>query len=205
MSKDEYENGQPEAEEARVEGQEACDSPDESPGTAIGEEGQVDEASGSWKEKYLKLESKCAELSDQFLRKAADFENFRKRMQREKLEISDYANQNLLLDLIPIIDDFERAIKSAEISKDFAGFYEGIRMIENALLTQLENKWGLKRFDSEGEPFDPNRHEALQVEKTSAVSEATVKEEYSKGYALKERVIRYAKVTVLMPQDEEQK
>jgi len=149
-------------------------------------------------------EAKITDLNDQYLRKAADFENYRKRMLKEKQELTDFANQNLLLDLLPIIDDFERAIKSAETSdfqsaKEFASFFEGIKMIEKQLSTMLENKWGLKRFDSEGTPFDPNRHEAIQMEKSGGISEALVKEDYLKGYFLKERVLRFAKVKVLMP------
>jgi len=146
------------------------------------------------------FEAKLADLNDQYLRKAADFENFRKRMIREKQEITDFANQNLLLDLLPVIDDFERAIKSAETSNDFASFFKGVSMIEKQLSTQLENKWGLKRFDSEGQPFDPNRHEAIQVEKSPELSEAVVKEDYLKGYFLKDRVLRFAKVKVIMPE-----
>ena len=153
-------------------------------------------------QKSADLEAKLADLNDQYLRKAADFENFRKRMNREKQEITEFANQNLLLDLLPVIDDFERAIKSAETSKDFASFYNGVTMIEKGLSTQLENKWGLKHFDSVGELFDPNRHEALQMEKSADVAEATVKEDYLKGYLLKDRVIRCAKVKVLMPENE---
>ena len=158
-------------------------------------------------EKVADLEVKLAELHDQYLRKMADFENFRKRMNREKLEITEFANQSLLLDLLPIIDDFERAIKSAEnssslkSSKDFLSFYEGVLMIEKRLVADLENKWGLKRFDSEGQPFDPNRHEALQMEKTPGISEAVVKDDFVKGYLLKDRVIRFAKVKVLMPEE----
>jgi molecular chaperone GrpE len=154
----------------------------------------------AWAQKASEYEAKIADLNDQFLRKAADFENFRRRANREKQEIAEFANQNLLLDLIPVIDDFERAIKSAESSKDFASFYEGIVMIEKRLSTQLENKWGLKRFASAGEPFDPNRHEALQMEKAAGISEAVVQEEFMKGYLLKDRVIRFAKVKVLMPE-----
>jgi len=151
--------------------------------------------------KAAEAEAKIAELNDQYLRKAADFENFRKRMNREKQEITEFANQNLLLDLLPVIDDFERAIKSAETSKDFASFYEGIVMIEKRLSTQLETKWGLKRFDSAGQPFDPNRHEAIQMEKKPGITEAVVQEDFIKGYFLKDRVIRFAKVKVLMPAD----
>ena len=146
------------------------------------------------------FEARLADLNDQYLRKAADFENFRKRMNREKQEITDFANQTLLLDLLPVIDDFERAIKSAETSRDFASFFKGVSMIEKQLSTQLENKWGLKRFDSEGQLFDPNRHEALQMEKSTEVTEATVKEDYLKGYLLRDRVLRFAKVKVAMPE-----
>ena len=154
----------------------------------------------SGEQKAAELEVKLAELNDQYLRKAADFENFRKRTIREKQELTEFANQSLILDLLPVIDDFERAIKSAETSKDFPSFYEGVSMIEKRLSAQLENKWGLKRFDSEGEPFDPNRHEALQMEKAAGIEEAVVKEDFLKGYLLKDRVIRFAKVKVLMPE-----
>jgi molecular chaperone GrpE len=165
------------------------------------------------------LEAQVAELKDQYLRKAADFENYRKRMNREKQDAIDFANQSLILDLIPIIDDFERAIKAAEtaiagvsgeasggveISKDFTALYEGISMTEKRLLTQLENRWGVKRYDSAGEPFDPNLHEAVMMEKSADITEAVVQEEWSKGYTLKDRVIRPAKVKVLMPGDSTQ-
>jgi molecular chaperone GrpE len=151
------------------------------------------------------LKDKLAEANDQYLRKAAEFENFRKRMNREKQEAIDFANQTLLLDLIPIIDDLDRAIKSAEntgsTSPEFTSLYEGIGMIEKRLVSQLENKWGLKRFDSAGEPFDPTRHEAIMMEKSAEISEPLVAEDFIKGYLLKDRVIRSAKVKVLMPEE----
>ena len=163
-------------------------------------------------DKIAELEAKLAEANDNYLRKAADFENFRKRMNQEKIAAIDYANQALLLDLVLVIDDFERAIKSAETQKEAAGndsvqlaagynsLYEGISMIEKNLLSQLENKWGLKRFDSAGEPFDPNRHEAIMMEKSAELEEPVVAEDFIKGYTLKERVIRPAKVKVVMPE-----
>jgi molecular chaperone GrpE len=160
----------------------------------------ADSCEASAEEKATALEAQVAELNDQYLRKAAEFENFRKRMNREKQDAIDFANQNLLLDLIPVIDDFERAIKAAETSQDFTSLYEGISMIEKRLLSQLENKWGLKRFDSAGEAFDPNRHEAIMAEKSAGISEPTVQEDLIKGYTLKDRVIRSAKVKVLMPE-----
>ena len=166
-------------------------------------DGESTASGGEETERVRELEAKLAELNDTYLRKAADFENFRKRMHREKQELTDFANQNLLLDIIPALDDFERAIKSAETVRDFTSFYEGIIMVEKQLSSQLENKWGLKRFDSEGEAFDPNRHEAIQMEKTAGIAAAQVKEDYVKGYSLKEKVIRYAKVKVLVPADGE--
>ena len=168
----------------------------EDPGSA----GQGSAEKSPVEQKFAELEVKYAELNDQYLRKAADFENFRKRMIKEKQDLLDFSNQNLLLDLLPIIDDFDRAIKSAETSKDFASFYEGIIMIEKRLATDLENKWGLKRFDSGGQPFDPNRHEALQMEKAAGISETVVKDDFVKGYTLKDRVIRFAKVKVIVPE-----
>jgi molecular chaperone GrpE len=152
------------------------------------------------KEKIALLETALAERNDQYLRKAADFENFRKRMVREKQDAIDFANRELLRDILPIIDDFERAIQSAAMSKEFDSFYEGIGMIEKQLTSQLENKWGLKRFDSAGEIFDPNRHEALMMEKSTDVAEPMVKEDLLKGYLLKDRILRPAKVKVVMPE-----
>ena len=201
------ENPQPETgeESSAPKGQEPAHAQEATEG------GDPTEAQGpdlrSGEQKYAMLEEKLAELNDQYLRKAADFENFRKRTMREKQELIDFANQNLLLDLLPVIDDFERAIKSAQsslaaqTSKDFSSFYEGITMIEKRLSSQLENKWGLKRFESVGQPFDPNRHEALQVEKAAGVEEPFVEEDYLKGYTLKDKVIRFAKVKVRMPEE----
>jgi molecular chaperone GrpE len=156
--------------------------------------------------KIAELETQLAETRDQLLRKAADFENFRKRMNQEKQNAIDFANQSLLLDIIPVIDDFERAIQSAEGSVELSGLpagkamLDGITMIEKRLTSQLEAKWGLKRFNAAGEPFDPNRHEAMMMEKSPEVQEPVVQEDFVKGYMLKDRIIRPAKVKVIMPE-----
>jgi len=145
------------------------------------------------------LEEENSTLKDQYLRKQADFENFRKRMTREKEDAVAYANKQLLLDLVTIIDDFERAIKSAEESKDFNAFHDGVVMIEKQFTGMLERKWGLKRFDSEGEEFDPQRHEAVTTEEVAEHEQSTVLEDYQKGYFLHDRVLRPAKVKVSLP------
>ncbi|GAB4367085.1 MAG: nucleotide exchange factor GrpE [Spirochaetales bacterium] len=152
------------------------------------------------REKRIKeLEEENLALKDQYLRKAAEFENFRKRMLKEKQEAIQFANRQLLLDLVHILDDFERAIQSAETSKDFDSFHEGILMIEKRLYELLERKWGLKRLESVGQPFDPTKHEAITSEERSDHEESIVLEDYQKGYTLHDRIIRTAKVKVSVP------
>lgn len=153
----------------------------------------------SLEKRSAELEAQNADLKDQLLRKAADVENFRKRINREKQDAIDFANQSLLLDLIPILDDFDRAMQSAESSRDFTALYEGVGMIARRLSSTLDSKWGLKSYISAGTLFDPNFHEALMMEKSSAVTEQTVQMDLLKGYTLKNRVIRSAKVKVLDP------
>jgi molecular chaperone GrpE len=174
---------------------------------AAGEDPSGEESGGEPKKgggpgaegRIAELEAQLADYKDQLLRKAADGENFRKRMNREKQDAIDFANQSLLLDLIPILDDFDRAMQSAESSRDFDALYEGLGMIARRLASTLDGKWGLKSYISAGVPFDPNFHEALMMEKSSAVSEQTVQMDLLKGYTLKNRVIRSAKVKVLDP------
>jgi molecular chaperone GrpE len=188
----------PEAPSQAPGGETACGVPD-APGEARAGTAQLTPEAT-----IAALEAQLFEANGNYLRKAADFENYRKRMNREKQDAIDYANTSLLLDLIQTMDDFERAIKAAEetskASPEFANFYEGVSMIEKRLSSQLENKWGLKRFDSAGQPFDPNRHEAVMMDKSPDAAEPLVTEEYYKGYTLKERVVRPAKVKVLMPE-----
>lgn len=146
-----------------------------------------------------KLEEEVRDLNDQMLRRAADFDNFRKRMFREKEESIKYANAALLTDLLAIIDDFERAIQSAADSKDFDAFHTGVSMIEKQMVSILERNWGLKRFSADGELFDPEKHEAIAVEQTDEHDTEIVLEDYQKGYLLHDRVLRPAKVKVARP------
>ena len=138
-------------------------------------------------------------MGDQLLRKAAEFENFRKRILREKEDSIRYANAALLNDVLPVIDDFERAIQSAADSKDFDAFHTGVSMIEKQMVSMLERKWGLKRFSANGELFDPEKHEAIAVEESKEHDTEIVLEDYQKGYLLHDRVLRPAKVKVARP------
>ena len=160
---------------------------------------QVTDEVGLLRRRVEELEAENSDLKDQYLRKTADFENYRKRMLREKEEFGQYANRQLLLDIVPIIDDFERAIKSADESKDFDAFHDGVALIEKQFTSMLERKWGLQRFDSVGEEFDPQKHEALTTEELPESDTPTVVEDYQKGYMLHDKVLRSAKVKVALP------
>ena len=168
---------------------------------ADGAQGETDGAGDSiaYEDQIEGLRAEIADLKDQLLRKQADFENFRKRMLRDKEDSIKYANTNLLLDLVQIIDDFERAIKSSEESKDFDAFHTGIEMIEKQFVGTLERNWGLKRFESKGEEFDPEKHEAIAMAESEDHDVQTVLDDFQKGYMLHDRVLRHAKVRVSMP------
>ncbi len=145
------------------------------------------------------LKQENSELKDQYLRKHADFENYRKRMAREKADSVKYGNQELLKDLIEVIDNFDRAIKSAQDSQDFSSFRDGISMIEQQFTGMLESKWGLKKMACTGVEYDPNSHEALMMEESAEVEVPTVLEDFQAGYTLHDRVLRPAKVKVGKP------
>jgi molecular chaperone GrpE len=186
--KEHYEEDSVQADKPPVHPENSTSSPEPTP------EGEGDPA-----QRIKALEAETADLKDKLLRKQADFENFRKRMLRERDEAARYANASLLMDLIGVIDDFERAIKSAEESRDFAVFLTGVSMMERQLVELLETRWGLKRFSSKGESFDPNKHEAVLRVEGPADAKPTVVEDFQKGYYFHERVLRPAKVKVMVP------
>jgi molecular chaperone GrpE len=153
----------------------------------------------SLRDRVSALEAEVADLTDQLLRKSADFENYRKRVLRERESIVAEANRSLLLDIVEIIDNFERAIRSADESQDFTAFHDGIVMIEKQFTSMLERKWELVRFDSEGEEFDPQRHEAMFTEERADHEHSIVLEDLQKGYLLQDKILRPAKVKVSLP------
>jgi len=136
------------------------------------------------------------ELKDQLLRKVADFDNYRKRMLKEKEDARLYANTGLLEDLVDVLDNFERAIRSSEGGRDYDSFHSGIVMIEGQFASMLERKYNLKRVDAQGQLFQPDLHEAIAMEPTAEGEDQMVVEEYQKGYQLHDRVLRTAKVKV---------
>ena len=149
------------------------------------------------------LQKEVAELKDQYLRKCADFENYRKRMFREKQEAFDYANTNLLTDLIAVLDDFDRALAAGVTPEgkpvaDLKPVVDGIKIINKQMRGLLEAKYNLSVYGEKGDLFNHDLHEAIATNQ-GPVAEPICAEVYLKGYKLKDRVIRPAKVMVQMP------
>ncbi|MFN5784908.1 MAG: nucleotide exchange factor GrpE [Flavobacteriia bacterium] len=151
---------------------------------------------GSEESKELTPEEKIAELNDRFLRLYAEFDNYRKRTNKEKIDLISNANQGVLTDLLPIMDDFERAILNNETAEDIAIVKEGFHLIFNKFRGILEAK-GLKAMNAKGESFDSELHEAIaNVPAPSENEKGKVIDDVEKGYFLNDKVIRYAKVVV---------
>jgi molecular chaperone GrpE len=141
-------------------------------------------------------EDKYNELNDRFLRLYAEFENFRRRSNKERLDLISTANAGLLKDLLPIMDDFERAIANNATAEDIDGVKEGFNLIFNKFKNTIESK-GVKQMEAKGQVFDSEFHEAIaNVPVTDEKQKGKVIDDVEKGYLLGEKVIRYAKVVV---------
>lgn len=148
--------------------------------------------------KIESLTAENADLKDQVLRRAADFENYRKRVLQEKKDMLDYGNSGLLKDLLESLDNFDRTIEAAESAKDPKVIADGIKMINKSMVSMLENKYNLVSYGETGEAFDPNIHEAIGMQEGDVPCEQLAAV-YLKGYKLKDRIIRHAKVMVIKP------
>lgn len=147
-------------------------------------------------EKLAQEAKKAAEYYDKLLRLQAEFENTRKRLDREKQDFFKFANEGLVLELLNVLDDLERAVELAESKhQDLAAFLKGIEMVLAHLYEMLKEN-GVKPIEAEGRIFDPHYHEALMQVDDKQKPEHTVVEELQKGYLLNDRVIRTAKVKV---------
>ncbi|MBI5267083.1 MAG: nucleotide exchange factor GrpE [candidate division Zixibacteria bacterium] len=139
------------------------------------------------------LSIQLAEKNDQFLRLAADYENYRKRMARQMEEVARSANDRILNDLFDVVDNFERALKTN--GTDLESMRKGTEMIYQQVIRLLAS-YDIKPFDSLGEVFDPNKHEALMKTPSADYPEGCVAMEISKGFIQGERVVRHTRVAV---------
>ncbi len=147
------------------------------------------------------LTQEKAALYDQLLRRQAEFENYRKRVERERTEAHHKARADLLVELLPVLDNFERALVSLQTSgADAAGLRHGVELIHRQFKDAL-TKFGLQPVEALGQTFDPHLHEAVTIEATDEHKENTVIEEFERGYKLGDRLLRPAKVKVASSPD----
>lgn len=142
------------------------------------------------------LQDKFDELNDKYLRLYSDFDNYRKRTMKEKVELISNAGAGIVKDLLPVLDDFERAIKSNETVEDVNGLKEGFELISNKMNSILTAK-GLKKMEAKETPFDSEVHEAItNIPAPTEELKGKVVDVIEQGYYLNDKVIRYAKVVV---------
>lgn len=139
-----------------------------------------------------RLATEKGELQEQLLRRQADFENFRRRAERDRSEFLQFAGMELVRDLLPVLDDFARALKVEGASADYA---RGIELIYNRLYESLK-KMGLEPIDTAGQKFDPNLHQAVDRVETDDQEDHQILEEYQKGYKFKGKLLRPSMVKV---------
>lgn len=139
-----------------------------------------------------RLAAEKVELQDLLIRRQAEFENFRKRTERERMEFAQFAGMELIRELLPVADDFERALKADASGVEYK---KGVELIYQRFFDLLKRA-GLECIDSEGRPFDPNLHQAVDRQETDEVQEHTVLQEYQRGYNYKGRLLRPAMVKV---------
>ena len=161
---------------------------------------EAGEASGG--ETVEELRRQLEEKQDRLLRALADAENFKRRTQRERDESVRYANESLLRDLIPVLDNLDQALGAARSTRGAEGVVGGVELIQRELLKVLERA-GVTRYSALGQPFDPTRHEAIARVVSADAKPGTVVAETMPGYLLGNRVLRAALVSVAAAPDED--
>lgn len=147
-------------------------------------------------DKTAELEQKLNEANDKYLRLYSEFDNYRKRTSRERIDLLKTAGEDVIKSLLPILDDFERAVKSNETATDIAAVNEGVKLVQQKFRNLLLQK-GLEAMDTIGQPFDTDMHEAItNIPAPSEDLKGKVVDELEKGYTLGGKVIRFAKVIV---------
>lgn len=149
-------------------------------------------------ERIAELEAQIEQMKKDALYKAAENDNWRKRMLQQKEDAVAYANESLLSDLLDSLDNFDRTLDAAKDVKEAKPIVDGIKLTNKSLVSMLENKYNLVAFGKEGDDFDPELHEAIGMQEGDVKKEQLL-QVYLKGYKLKDRVIRHAKVMVIKP------
>src|SRR5215470_4373622 len=164
--------------------------------------GAVSSSEGMQGETVEELRKQVEEKQDRLLRALAETENIRRRSQRDREEYVRYANESLLRDLLPVLDNLDRALEAARATNDTSGVVGGVELIQRELLKVLERS-GVTRYSALGQPFDPTRHEAIARVVSADAKPGTVVGETLPGYLLSNRVLRAALVSVAAAPDED--
>ncbi len=152
---------------------------------------------GKKKDKNMvKLEEKLADLEDKRVRQLAEFENFRKRSEKEKAQMFEVGAKTVIEKMLPIIDNFERGLLAVPEEEKDAPFVQGVELVYKQLLTAFE-ELGVKPIEAVGKEFDPNLHNAVMTVDDEELESGTVAEEMQKGYLYKENVVRHSMVKVV--------
>lgn len=152
---------------------------------------------GRKKDKALeKLEEKLAELEDKRVRQLAEFENFRKRSEKEKSQMFEIGAKSVVEKILPVIDNFERGLQGIPEEEKDAPFVQGVELVYKQMITALD-ELGVKPIEAVGKEFDPNLHNAVMAVDDDTLESGTVAEEMQKGYMYKESVVRHSMVKVV--------
>jgi molecular chaperone GrpE len=145
--------------------------------------------------KIAELETQVKDWQDKLLRKAAEFENYKRRTENDQFNLINYAAESFIVKLLPIVDDFERTLEHIDDINNNKSVKDGIKLVYEKLLRVL-NDQGIKKMQTKGQPFNVDYHDALMQKKDDSVPDHTVLEEIESGYLYRDKVIRHAKVIV---------
>lgn len=162
--------------------------------TETPEEDNAPEAENTEKKAEEKTEEKADDGNEKYVRLMAEFQNYKKRVAKEKNDIREYATEKLVMELLPVLDNFERAL-AASAEDDPAGYAKGMELIFTQMVTELQ-KSGLAEVEAEGQDFDPTKHNAVMTEENEELESGKVSKVLQKGYALNDKVIRPSMVAV---------
>ena len=160
------------------------------------EEDNAPEAEETQEKAEEKTEEKADDGNEKYVRLMAEFQNYKKRVAKEKNDIREYATEKLVMELLPVLDNFERAL-AASAEDDPAGYAKGMELIFTQMVTELQ-KSGLAEVEAEGQDFDPTKHNAVMTEENEELESGKVSKVLQKGYALNDKVIRPSMVAVTM-------
>lgn len=162
--------------------------------TETPEEDNASEAENTEEKAEEKTEEKADDGNEKYVRLMAEFQNYKKRVAKEKNDVREYATEKLVMELLPVLDNFERAL-AASAEDDPAGYAKGMELIFTQMVTELQ-KSGLTEVEAEGQDFDPTKHNAVMTEENEELESGKVSKVLQKGYALNDKVIRPSMVAV---------